>query len=502
VKVLLLEHPRNIPPDRCNDIANTPLTSCLLSGYVAGMLERDGHQVEIIEGFMDHLSYPEVERLIADYGPALLGVHMIYHWQGNGELFGLIERLKGSGAVRQVAAYGFYPTFYFKEILEGCPAIDYVVLGEPEETFSELASSLAAGEKSSEIAGLARREGDTVTWSRRPLIKDLDSLPFPVRTRGMFKIPEVNIQGSRGCYGACTFCYINPFYGEVSHWRGRSPENIVTEIDQIIDRWGYRDFYFVDPNFFGPGERGQRRARQLASLLKERQIRFGIEGRANDIHDKTIGPLVEAGLRHILIGLESGRDESLKRMNKMTTVAQNERALEILRKNGIQPNIGFIMFEPDSNLEDIRVNFEFLKRNRLLENLAITANLLYHHQIILRGTPAFQHLAREGRLEVWGDAYEGTAVYENAGVACLAEVMKRLTNYLFARLSGVWSGRVQPPPEAPEIFRRVNAHLVECFETLLGALESGECLQEAERDAFVRKNELHMAGLLAAIPGD
>lgn len=50
-------------------------------------------------------------------------------------------------------------------------------------------------------------------------------------------------------------------------------------------------------------------------------------------------------------------------------------------------------------LEDIRTNFEFLKRNHLLENLAVTANVLYHHQIILMGTPAFQQLKNEGRLQ-------------------------------------------------------------------------------------------------------
>lgn len=70
----------------------------------------------------------------------------------------------------------------------------------------------------------------------------------------------------------------------------------------------------------------------MASLLKERNITFGIEARVNDIHDKTIKALVDAGLRDILIGLESGRDESLQRLNKMTTVAQNERALEILQE--------------------------------------------------------------------------------------------------------------------------------------------------------------------------
>jgi 5-methoxy-6-methylbenzimidazole methyltransferase len=92
-----------------------------------------------------------------------------------------------------------------------------------------------------------------------------------------------------------------------------------------------------------------------------------------------ITAFVGAGLRHILIGLESGKDESLRRMIKMTTVAQNEKALRVLRSHGVVPNVGFIMFEPDSRLEDVRINFDFLKRNDLLKNLPVTANVLYHH---------------------------------------------------------------------------------------------------------------------------
>ena len=96
-----------------------------------------------------------------------------------------------------------------------------------------------------------------------------------------------------------------------------------------------RYFYFMDPNFYGPGRAGKERVLKLARLLKERQIHFGIEARANDIEAETIKALTDAGLKHILIGLESGRDESLKRLNKLTSVSDNEKALRILRKYGI-----------------------------------------------------------------------------------------------------------------------------------------------------------------------
>src|SRR5208337_4358579 len=227
-----------------------------------------------------------------------------------------------------IAVYGFYPTIIHEEILKACSAVDSVILGEPEMTFAELAQVLEAKSCPEEIKGLALRAPyGGVCYERREPIADLDALPFPARTEGMYKITEVNIQGSRGCYGRCVFCYINPFYGRPSLWRERSPENIIEEMDVIISGTGRRDFYFTDPNFFGPGERGRQRTLRLAALLRQRNIRFGLEGRVNDIHDETIGALADAGLRNILIGLESGKDDALKRMNKMTTVVQNEQAL-------------------------------------------------------------------------------------------------------------------------------------------------------------------------------
>lgn len=483
MKILLLEHPRDVKLERCNDIANTPLASCLLSGYIAAVLESKGHQVEIIEGFLEKLSYAEIRAKVTAFKPDLLGVHMVYHWNQDLRLYNLLSEIKREKVTPYITVYGYYPNFAFEEILRLCPAIDSIVLGEPEQTFAELVEALP--EKV--VAGLAQRnrEGEIIQ-SHRPLIEDLDALPFPKRTEALYSIGEVNILGSRGCYGRCTFCYINPFYGEGSHWRARSPENIVAEIDEIIAQKGIRDFYFTDPNFFGPGQKGQQRALHLASLLKVRNIHFGIEARVNDIHEETISALVEAGLKHILIGLESGKDESLKRLNKMTTVAENERALKILRKYGVEPNIGFIMFEPDSSVADVRVNFEFLKRNQLLKKLDITVNMLYHHQIILQGTIAYQQLKAEGRLEIDPNSdYEASTSYSNPRVATLAYVMRQTTGYVFAYLEDIWSGKVTVTEDSKEKHNQINQLLVEVFEGVLKQLEAGENFSKLEVEHYI-----------------
>jgi radical SAM superfamily enzyme YgiQ (UPF0313 family) len=455
------------------------------------MLKSKGHHVEIVEGHLDRLSYPEIEKIVSAAKPDLLGVHMVYHWKNDMALFSFLEKVKYEGISPYITAYGFYPTFAFEDILTACPAIDAVITGEPEATFVDLAEALAQNASPGNIPGLTWRDesGKIVALRRKP-VEDLDSLPFPVRTGAMFRLPEVNIQGSRGCYGGCTFCYINPFYGQRAVWRGRSPENIAAEIDEIICQRGVTDFYFTDPNFFGPGQRGQERARHLASLLKPRHIRFGIEARVNDIHDETIETLVDAGLRHILIGLESGRDHSLKRINKMTTVAENERAIRILRKHGIGPNIGFIMFEPDSSLEDVRINFEFLRRNNLLQHLPVTANVLYHHQIILKGTPAYQRLHEEGRLEILSSStYEGVTAFTDHKVAVLAEIMRKITNFIFVRMAGIWSGKEQEPVDGPKKNSQINGLLVQWFETVLNGLEAGELFSDDRKVRFIYEAE-------------
>lgn len=497
MKILLIEHPRTFNPDRCNDIANTPLASCLMSGYAAAMLRSAGHEVEIVEGHLEGLSYDEVRARVEDYQPHVLGVHMVYNWKLDEDLFNFLSALKAAGHAPHITAFGFYPTIARQEILSTSSAVDSVIVGEHEHTFCDLAAAVSSGSDMKGIPGLMTRAAGADGFSPRPVQQDLDSVPFPVRTEALLRLSEVNLLGSRGCYGRCTFCYINPFYGQGSLWRGRSPENIIREVDEIIERHGKRKFYFTDPNFFGSGKRGQNRALAIAALLKTRGITFGIEGRVNDIHDATIEPLVDAGLRHILIGLESGGDESLKRMNKMTTVAQNERALSVLRRHGVEPNVGFIMFEPDSDLPDIRTNLEFLRRNDLLKDLSITANMLYHHQIVLKGTPAYRGLKESGRLEVSASApYEGIASFSNEKVASLADVMRRLTNYLFNRLSGVWSGQVPISPGNSVKFGRMNSLLLGAFEDTLKALESGRTLEPSDIGEIVQRESLALGAVI------
>lgn len=494
MNVILLEHPRSYGEDRCNDIANAPLSACLNTGYIGGMLAAHNVEVTIVDGYLEKLDYSAIEAEIAKTRPTILGIHLVYHWEDNKTLYQFIERVKATYGIFYVCVYGFYPTFAYEEILNRCPAIDAALLGETELTFLKLVENFPAIPDT----GIAKRTDNGIVATRGEVVMDVDSLPFPLRSKGSYSFGEVNISGSRGCYGGCTFCYINPYYGDIKRkWRGRSPENIIAEIDAVMNETDIRYFYFMDPNFYGPGRAGKDRVLKLASLLKERQISFGIEARANDIEDETIEALVDAGLKHILIGLESGRDEALKRLNKLTTVADNEQALQILRKHGIEPSVGFIMFEPDSTLEDLKVNYDFLKRNALLDKLEISVNVLYHHMIILQGSSSYQALQEQGRLNISKHStYEADTDYLNPKVAMLAGMLRDMTNHIFSYMKNTWELSFKKDLVILEKYSLVNNLLVQSFEDYLYLLK-GKDISIEKRNEYVSIFNHTIDGIMA-----
>jgi radical SAM superfamily enzyme YgiQ (UPF0313 family) len=228
-RVTLLEHPREPSWEHVNDVANTPLSSSLMTGYAAAVLEEGGHQVTVVEGNLGGLSPEQTADAVERSRPDLLCVHAVYDWSDGTLLSSLAQRILDRVGPIPVLLYGFYPTFAYEHLLPRFPGAVAAVLGEPEEGLTESAAVLAdrvgsPTEALARVPGLALSDGGAVRLTPpRPLIADLDTLPFPRRTPEMLSLREMNVAGSRGCYGSCTFCTINPFYGGRSRWPGCTP---------------------------------------------------------------------------------------------------------------------------------------------------------------------------------------------------------------------------------------------------------------------------------------
>jgi len=498
MKVLLLEHPRGRSALHFNTIANTPLSSSLLSGYLASLLQSRGIDAELHDGPAGADDFSGAAEAVAGMQCDLLGVHLVYSWEHTPAV---LEMLAGIAAYKgvPVIAYGFFPTVAAEYLMRAYPFIEAVIRGEPEMTFLDICSSGWKGVDPGSVKGLVwRRGGECVVNPRREVIGDLDSLPFPRRTRAGLARSGGTVLGSRGCYGSCSFCPINDFYGANPLWRGRSPENIHAEVTTLLPALAGKYIYFVDANFFGPGEAGQERAEAIAACLEgEAGLSFGLECRVNDMRERSLRRLAGAGLRDVFLGIESGSQDCLDRMNKRTTVEQNIAAVALLRSNGIEPHVGFIMFEPDSTIADLRENVSFLRSHGLLGRLTATVDLLYHPGIALMGTGMYERLRTEDRLNALPEGpYHGSYTFRNEKVQACADIFGAVCRHLLKRMEKpdspiYWQNLYareagHPASGAAE---ELNRWLVSLFEEVLQRLEKESSLcNYGQQERFIRES--------------
>ena len=253
--------------------------------------------------------------------------------------------------------------------------IDIVCRGEFDYTTKELCE----GREWDQIDGLSFLRGDTVVHTAdRPPIEDLDALPFvaPVYKRDLpiseyviphFKNPYVSIYSSRGCPARCIYClWPQTFSGQ--RMRTRSPQNVYEEVKWIVDNIPeMRELSFDDDTFSAD----RKHARAVAELIKPLGISWTINARAN-CDFETLKVMRDAGLRHVVVGYESGNEQILKNIKKGVTKAQAIQFTRDCQKLGISIHGAFIMGLPGETRETIRETIEYAK---MLDLNSIQASL-------------------------------------------------------------------------------------------------------------------------------
>ena len=119
-----------------------------------------------------------------------------------------------------------------------------------------------------------------------------------------------------------------------------------------------------------------------------------ISARAEDVNEELFNLLAQAGVNDCLIGVESGVDRLLRMYNKKTTVKQNQNCIDILKKLGINLNLAYIMIDPRMTFEELKQNYEFIKKNGI-----VTIDSLRSHFWPLYGTPALRQFENENLIK-------------------------------------------------------------------------------------------------------
>ncbi|MBS3144205.1 cobalamin-dependent protein [Candidatus Woesearchaeota archaeon] len=331
--------------------------------YLAAVLKQHGHEVQVCDGSMQ--DYATMIDRIRTFRPDFIGFStMAFIWRQTKQM---IQNIKRELPHVTIALGGNHATIYKKRCLTECPEADLIMFGECEQTLTEVVHALEKKKSLAGIKGIIYRKGKQLVQNEdRPLITDLDSLPFPARdllpikdyTPAMEQYrrkPVTNVMTSRGCPFQCTFCT-----SRNTGMRLRSPANVVLELKELVDNYGIREVAFWDDTF----TLNQARVRELCRLIKEAKldIVWSAHSRVNTLTVETAQAMKEAGCWKIFFGVESLVQKNLDTIKKGITVQQAFDAIKITNELGIESECSFMFGIPGETYEEALQTISLIKK--------------------------------------------------------------------------------------------------------------------------------------------
>lgn len=322
-----------------------PINLLILAGFTKNICE-----VLVFDPDFDDKKLKE----IVDFQPDIIGItSMTQNYYRAKEIASILK--KDFAGKSQFIMGGIHPSIKPYVVLEETK-VDAICVGEGECTLKDIVE----GKEYKDIPGLVFGGGKT---DPRPLIEDLDELPFPAYSRmpdfQKYLIPPGTIRGTyqkrgtialltaRGCPGRCIFCASHLMFGR--RIRRRSVENVIKEIEFILKNYGKTSFWFADDTF----TLQKSWVIDFCNRIKDFDVTWGCQVRADTMTDEIVKALKIGGCRQVDVGVESGSNRILKILKKGTTREQYIRAFKVIRKNKLRPLATFIIGTPGETKADM-----------------------------------------------------------------------------------------------------------------------------------------------------
>lgn len=335
--------------------------------YLVGALKKCGFSdVRFIDAMTQHLDDDALEaELKKETAPDIIGCTSITPSIYKAEDSLRIAKRLFPNAVTVLG--GIHATFMYRQVLTEAPHIDYIVRGEGEEVFAAFVDAVDRGQLEAErdrIGGLAFRSDEgIVATAAHPPIKRLDDLSpdWSILDWDRYIYTPLNARVAipnfaRGCPFTCSFCSQWKFWRS---YRTRSPKSFVDEIEKLVKDHKIGFFILADE------EPTINREKFLAMCLelidRKLDVQWGINTRVTDIlRDEDLLPTYrKAGLVHVSLGTEASAQLNLERFRKETTVADNKRAIQLLRQAGMVAEAQFIIGLENETPESIEDTFRW-----------------------------------------------------------------------------------------------------------------------------------------------
>ncbi len=352
VDVLLVVPP--CPSVYSKDAIKTPEYSAPPLGlcYIASALRKHGYTAAILDLHQQAGKPEDVVEECRRRRPAMIGITTTTPSYPNAERVAKFVKAFEESVVTFVG--GPHATCLPQECVAS-EAIDYVCIGEGENTARELADAILRGVgEIGSVRGLAymSEDGPVLTGNRDPS-ENLDVLPLPARD--LLELDSYSQKGSivssRGCPIGCDFCSCAAIVGNT--YRPHSISYVLDEIEHVVNEYNCRFFDFHDDTF----NLHPNRVFDFCVLLKKREIdiKWGCFCRAAQMSDKMARAMADAGCTVIQYGVEAGNDRMLQAVGKKTSVKQVEDAVRAAVAAGIEQIVcGFIIGHAQDTEDSVR----------------------------------------------------------------------------------------------------------------------------------------------------
>jgi anaerobic magnesium-protoporphyrin IX monomethyl ester cyclase len=341
---------------------NPPLGLCYIK---ASLLSAGFKQTTVVD--LLKLNLKAAKKVIQEKNPDIVGISCFTDTRMN--TFDIARIAKKINSNIKVIIGGPHATHMYKQILDNYPEIDFICLGEGEMTAVELAKAIESEKSIQDVRGVAFRcNGQIIKTAERSTIENLDDLPFPdyndldvYSYRGTLPFergqPKASIVGSRGCVYNCIFCTNQKMWGK---FRSRSAYSIVSEVEWLVRRYGFKYINFVDDLFTFYNDKVIEICKAI--IEKKLNIQWSVQARVDTISRELIRYMHEAGCRFILFGVESGSPIILKNLNKRGKIEDVINAFNLCNEFKIISQISLIVGTPGESKSTLQETKELLKK--------------------------------------------------------------------------------------------------------------------------------------------
>jgi radical SAM superfamily enzyme YgiQ (UPF0313 family) len=374
-KVLLFNPPVGFyqrGEDRCQanieGSASATLRACNDLGYMAAVLRNLGYEAKIMDYPAEGMKW---DRYIDDFKSFMpdLAIMSITTAtiEKDMEAFKIAKVLNPEVITIAKGAHflGCLPQELNEDIYK---VMDYAISGEAEFIINNLVKAIDNDEEISEVKGIFywnQTEEEVFKTPKADFEDDLDSLPFPARdlmNNNLYLRPDTGkpmatVSVSRGCPSLCIYCLTPTVSGKKI--RKRSVQNIVDEIQECVEKYNIKDFFFKADTFTIDKKWVTEVCEEI--LLRKLNIEWGANSRVKPLSPETLKLMKRAGCWLIAFGLESGNDETLDKIKKNATKEDARQAVKWAKEAGLRVSGYYLMGFPWESEKHIKETIEFAK---------------------------------------------------------------------------------------------------------------------------------------------